>query len=222
MAKVDILKTCGTVEGKDDHVITPKGRSVFLALARPFKKKDAPSDQKGQFIASLLFPPDADLTLLKKVTNEAGRKKFHKNFDVDDKKTLKWTSKGKVRPLTSPFLDPTEATIPQVLDKDGDEVDLEGWTLIRANTKLSKIVVRSAKGAIIDPDDLEIEAYTGRWLRIEVQPWAYTTDENDGVKLTLMAAQLLTNDKPLGGYGAASDGESFEAVDDEDDVDVGV
>jgi hypothetical protein len=118
--------------------------------------------------------------------------------------------------LNWPFLD-ADANLADITSK-GEDVDLEGWKLIRPNAYSKRPVVRDATGEALDLDDIATEAYSGRWARLMLQPKAYNRPDNKGVKFYVDAVQLLGNDDNIGG-GGGSKGEAFSAVDDEDDQD---
>ena len=200
----DVLMKCHYDENEKVW-ITPKGRSNFVALVRKFKsKKSTRKDDEGQFAISLIFPPGADLSGLKNACNEVAREKW---AGVD------LFSPGKNKGKKSPMLRADEK-LADITSKD-QPVDLDGWTMLRANAFQKRPVVRNSKGEVIELDDLDIEAYSGRWMRIMVRPAAYS-NESDGVKLWLEGVQLLTHDDRIGGF-AVTTGEAFGAVDDEDD-----
>ncbi|RRC17286.1 DUF2815 family protein, partial [Escherichia coli] len=77
-------------------------------------------------------------------------------------------------------------------------------------------VVRNRAGEVLDLDDIQTEAYSGRWGRLMLQPKAYNRDDNKGVKFYVDAVQLLGNDDSIS-KGGGSKGEAFSAVDDEDE-----
>lgn len=196
----------------EDLYILPKGRMNFVALARKFKnKKSTRENDEGQFVVSCIIPPEFDLTKVKKAVQTLGKEKFKdkkgKPIDLLDDANLKGHK--------SPFLK-ADDKLESVTTNDGDEVDLDGWTMIRANTYTRRPVVRNSKGEVIDVDDLEVEAYSGRWCRLLVKPKDYDQEGNKGVKFYLEGVQLLAHDDKIGG-GSGSTGEAFGAVDDEDD-----
>lgn len=116
--------------------------------------------------------------------------------------------------LNFPFLD-ADINLADITSK-GEPVDLEGWKLIRPNAYSKRPVVRNSAGEVLDLDDIQTEAYSGRWGRLMLQPKAYNRDDNKGVKFYVDAVQLLGNDDSIS-KGGGSKGEAFSAVDDEDE-----
>jgi hypothetical protein len=219
-AAVSPLKTCHYIE-EDGVWVTPKGRGMFVALARKFQKKGDGPD-KAKYAFEIMVPPDADLTMLYDLANEKAAEEGWKGIDfngatLSDGKVKIKTKAGKVLTVRSPFLD-AEGLYENVTSK-GEEVDLEGWITIRTASKQRRPVVRDASGEVIDVEDLETEAYSGRWARIMVKPYAYDVDNSKGVAFGLESVQLLANDDKYGSSGSGTDGSGFGAVDDEDGED---
>lgn len=202
---------CHWVED-EELIILPKGRLTFVALAKKWRSKDAKPDEDGQFATTVIIPPEMNLDLAKKHAQEAGKEikdKKGRPIDILDDK-----SRGSAK---TPFLD-ADDKLSDVTTNEGDEVDLEGWIMIRANSYSRRPVVRDSKGQIVDLDDLEVEAYSGRWARLMVRPKAYNRKDGKGVKFYVEGVQLLGHDDKIGGGGGTS-GEAFGAVDDEDEDD---
>ncbi len=193
----------------EDLLILPKGRMTFVALEKKWRAKDAKPDDDGQWAVTVIIPPEFDLKLAKKHAQEKGKLlKDKKGRPID---ILDAASRGSVK---TPFLD-ADDKIADVTTNDGDAVDLEGWTMIRANSYSRRPVVRDAQGNIVDTDDLSVEAYSGRWARLMVRPKEYDRKDGKGVKFYVEGVQLLGHDDKIGGGGGTS-GEAFGAVDDED------
>lgn len=197
----------------EDRWMSPKGRLVFVALAKKFRSKDAKPEDEGQYASSLIFAPALNHAPIEKVLKELAKaEKFidkkKKPIDVSD--VDNWAPNK----LNWPFLD-ADVNLADITSK-GEPVDLEGWKLIRPNAYSKRPVVRNAAGEALDLDDITQEAYSGRWARLMVQPKAYNRPDNKGVKFYVDAVQLLGNDDSIGG-GGGSKGEAFSAVDDEDD-----
>jgi hypothetical protein len=185
-----------------------------VALAKKFRAKDAKPDDDGAFCSTIIFPPTIDFTPIKKaVITLAKDEKFldkkNKPIDVSDLDT--WL-KSKIN---NPFLD-ADQNLADITSK-GEPVDLEGWTMIRPNS-YRKPIVRDNRGEQLDSDDIETEAYSGRWARLMLQPKAYNRPDNKGVKFYVDSVQLLANDDNIS-RGGGSKGEAFGAIDDEDEDD---
>ena len=103
-----------------DTVITPAGRAAFAYVFKPDSKtakNDDGSARDPKYTLNVLFPPDADLSDLKQVAQEAAKEKW--GDDLPKK-------------LKSPFLDASD------FDYEGYE---EGWTVIRPSTTMRPQVV---------------------------------------------------------------------------------
>lgn len=199
-----------------EHWITPRGRSNYVSLDRRSVHKDKKNDpkEKGAFVISLCFPPTVDLTPLKDAANEAGREFGYKGYDVDNPKTMKG--------LKSPFIDPVDKGI-AFTDAEGEEIDMEGWTMVRFNTYESQPVCRDGTdgNAVIDADEIGVTCYSGRWFRVMAKAKGYD-NVGKGVKFWLEGVQALRHDLKFGNFGVGDDGEDFGAVEDdeEDDLDI--
>jgi hypothetical protein len=191
-----LLKT--EISPKSGNIITPRGRMWFCAIAERFKDKKKPDD-KGQYVVTLVVPPNADLMLLKQ--------------KIKEKAEEKWSGKipGNLKlPIRS---------CAEVFDKHGDPkypAELAGYFQITANTYKQQPNVMDAKGNLISSlsaDETEedfkarmqTECYSGRWARISVSPATYETDGNRGVKLYLQNVQVLDHDEVLGGRAARAE-----------------
>jgi hypothetical protein len=205
-------KKCHWIEDEEIWIL-PKGRLTFVALEKKWRAKDAKADDNGQYAVSIIVPPVADLGPVKKAVKKLAAEHFKdkKGTPVDI------LDPAKAGGAKSPFL-PAEEKISGVTTNDGDEVDLEGWTMIRANSYSRRPVVRNARGELVDVDDLALEAYSGRWARLMVRPKEFTYQGNKGVKFYVEGVQLLKDDDKIGGGGGTS-GEAFGAIDDEDEDD---
>lgn len=186
------LKKCHYVE-KTGSYLTPAGRITFFAVAEKWKDKAKPDD-KGQYALTLISPPDADFSLLRKEAERVAKDRWGDKLP-----------KG----LKSPFLKADEK-----LDLKDEGIDLTGWTMIRANTYTSRPGVVDARGQPVEEGALAEEFYNGRWARMSVTAKAYDQQGNRGVKFYVNNIQLLHHDEqlPLGGVTRAKPEAEFEAV----------
>ena len=200
----------------EDRWMSPKGRLVFVALAKKFRVRDAKPDDEGQFAASMIFAPHVNHAPIEKVILDlAVAEKFkNKKGKIIESSVLSDFTKWSDHKLNFPFLD-ADINLADITSK-GEPVDLEGWKLIRPNAYSKRPVVRNSAGEVLDLDDIQTEAYSGRWGRLMLQPKAYNRDDNKGVKFYVDAVQLLGNDDSIS-KGGGSKGEAFSAVDDEDE-----
>ncbi len=188
----DPLKKCRYVE-KTDAWVTPRGRATFVAIADKWVDKNK-KDDDGQFALTLIFPPDVDLGPLKTLAGEKAVAKFGKS------------AKG----IKSPMIPADEKNI-----KGLDDVDLSGWTMIRANTYKARPTVVKRDGTKVEHEDLAPECYSGRWMCMSVRAHAYDQQGNKGVKFYLGNIQLLDDDEHLGGFAQAKAEDEFEAIGEE-------
>ena len=154
-------------------VMSPKFRLSFPDLLKP----RAFQGQDPKYSISMLFPPDADLSELKKKATEAAKEKWADKIPKN---------------LNKPFRDASE------LDYDGYE---DGWILIRASSQNKPGIVDEDRIDVIDPGEI----YPGRWARAILVPFAYDTAGNKGVSFGLRGVQLLDHDDQFGGGGFNSD-----------------
>lgn len=216
MANLADIKTAHYVE-EDDVVITPRGRMSFVALSKKFKSKTSKkADDDGKFAVELNIPPGMNLKALYKMANEAAKDEFGVEVDFGSGKPIKVKVDGKQTTLKSPFLKSDEK-LADVTSR-GEPVDLEGYTMLRTSAYTRRPKVRDQAGEELDTDDIDTEAYSGRWARIMVRAKGYRNDQF-GVTFYLEGVQLLKHDDKIGGGPGAVSGEAFGAVDDEDDED---
>lgn len=187
------LKEC--VVTAQGNIVSPRGRAFFCAIAKKFRKKKAKKDDDGQYCVTLLVPPDSDLSELEEAIKQCA---------IDE-----WGEKLP-KNLKSPIREASE-----VLTEDGEQKypdEYQDWLQISANTYKTQPGVVDAKNRQINklqPDEsteeliarMEEECYSGRWMRISVQPSIFNQDGNRGVKLYLQGVQLLDHDDKIGGFG---------------------
>ncbi len=168
----------------DTKVITPQFRMAFVFLMNPRVKDDG----KKSYELTMLFPPDADLSSLKKAANAAL---------VD-----KWGTDPKKYPpnLRSPFRSGDE---PGLSKYDG----FAGMTVVRASTTTPPGVVDAKVQPIVDPQEI----YPGRWAIASLTAGAYDTKGNRGVTFYLNHVQILRHDTPFAGRSRPED--VFQPVD---------
>lgn len=197
------LKTC--VIADSGNIVSPRGRAFFCAIAKKFKKKGK-KDDDGQYVVTLLIPPDADLELLEDAVKTCAAEKWGQKLPKN---------------LKSPIREASD-----VLTDDGDPKypeEYQDYYQITANTYKTQPGVIDAKGVKVNtlrPGEsqedvqarMEEECFQGRWMRISVSPATFDTDGNRGVKLYLQGVQLLDKDDVLGGFGGNAE-KDFSPVD---------
>lgn len=173
----DLMK-CRETESGNIH--TPKGRMVFPALFKPQLPKGETDESKAKYQITLLFPEDADLTLLEEAIDE----KMADEFKAADIK------RGKIK---TPFLDTADQ------ERYAEYAD-DYPVMIRLNANFKPDVVTPNGKGTVDEDDEADEVYGGRWARVSVRPFAWSHPTGGkGVSLGLQNVQLLDHDEPIAG-----------------------
>ena len=208
---MSVLLNTHPLPGEDFKFITPKGRMTFVAIAEKFRGKDAKPEDEGQYAVALVFPPAANLKLLRDSVNEAANIKFPKKKPTD--LPIDFAKPSTSRGLRSPFLNADEKMAAAEMGVES----LEGYVMIRANAYKYRPGVRNSKGEIVPVDELDIECYRGRFARGEIAVHAYDNPQNKGVKFYLQSVQLLSAGERMTGGGAPSTGVNFAAVEDEEE-----
>ena len=168
-----------------DNIITPKFRAGFISVFKATSAKNADgTTNKPKFSVRACFPPDADLSALKR--------------DAKAVAIEKWGDKiPKV--IRSPFRlnEELENPVPGI----GDD-----WTIMTfsANEDRRPGVVDAKLQDIID----DVEVYSGAWYRAQVRAFAYENAGNKGVSFGLQNVQKLADDDPIGAMLAPSAPES--------------
>lgn len=194
----DVLKT-GQAKA-NGNILTPMARCTYAFIFKPGKAMEEGGKQKYQI--TLLFPKDADLTLLKKAAADAAMEKFAK--ELNDATPIPnhpqgWT-KGMLfkSQLRSPFRDQGTK-----LDKPGFE---SGAFFITCTSDQKPGIVDQNVADILEPHQL----YSGCFVRCAVRAFAYATKGNKGVAFGLQHVQKMADGEPLGGRSKPAD--DFEPV----------
>jgi len=156
----------------ETHIITG---DVRLAFPSVFKQKPrARGSDKTAFQATILLPPDTDLTPYHTAMKAALVAKFGKAVKLDP-------SKNPIR------------------DAGSKEYDgfVEGWNYISLNNPFRQPAVVDALGR---PVTDETKVYAGMWVRalISAYAWKHQTG-GSGVSFSLEALQLVRDDDRLDG-----------------------
>lgn len=181
------------VEG---NIITPKGvlsYTQYLIEEQQIEDKKTGKVRKTHQL-SIMFPPSADLTLLKKQMAKVALD----NVDGDKSRAMKLVEKR--------FLDPND--LPNGGKPAGER--FEGWTLVRASTKFKPFFYHP-NGQRVEDVQLATEAYSGRHARCTLNAYWSNNSENKGVFIGVQQIQLLDHDEVLGGGGGVPKDE-FAAV----------
>lgn len=169
---------------------TPEFRVSYPNVFEPRKQMNS---DEYKFELDMLFPKTLDMTWLKKLCHAAQVKKWGPDKE-------KWPKKRRM-PL-----------------RDGDEkADAEGykghWYITAKSDKKPQIVDQKVQ-PITDPD----EFYGGCFAIAYIRAWAYNTNGNAGVSITLIHAQKTRKGERFGGEVKAVH-EVFEELEFEDDED---
>lgn len=180
--------TC--VKSPAGNVITPAGRLAYphlFSAALPMGETDS---KKARYQCSIVFPKNADLTLLNNLVEETAIAEFGPDY----------RKKYKVR---KPFLRTEEH--PRI----GVEAE-EFPVLIRTNSPTRPQVIRGDKSPVTESE--QEDAYAGRWARLSLRTYAYDHPTGGrGVSFGLQNVQLLDHDEPLAQMRPPAEDE-FEAI----------
>lgn len=166
------------------NVTTPLARASYAHVFKPqAPMKDNPN-ATPKYSLTLLFPLEADLTLLKKMAHEA----IVKKWGADE---TKWPRNGEgVLTLRSPFRDQGEKAAAGYV---------KGAKFINVSSE-QKPQLLDALGRPIDDESM---FYSGCWCWVTVNAYAYDKAGNKGVAFGLQNVQKLADDEPLSGRARA-------------------
>lgn len=169
-----------------DKIITPEFRAAFVGLFRATAPRENPNGTK-KFSVRAVFPPNTDVSSLKKAAKAAAEEKWGSNIP----KTMR-----------NPFR--TNEELDNPIPGIGDD-----WIVMTfsANEDRRPGIVDSNLEDIID----ESECYSGAWFRAQVRPYAYEMQGNKGVAFGLENIQKIKDDEPLGS-GRMPANKAFERV----------
>jgi hypothetical protein len=162
------------------------GRLSFARLLEP-KKADDGSDR---WETALLLPPTYDIAPHVAALEAAAVAKFGADKS-------KW-------PKGAGFRKPSDV-FRKADDSDYYSDEFAGWYVVNASSRDAPGVVDANVDDVTD----KREVYSGRWARLSVNAYGYTTGKK-GVTFGLNNVQVLRHDKPLGGKAPAKS--DFDAV----------
>lgn len=177
-----------------ENILTPEFRGAFIQVFRAkAQKQEDGSMGAAKFTVRAAFPPNSDMTLMKKEASEAAQ--------------AKWADKPP-KTLRSPFRKNEE------LDKPVAGVG-DDWIIMTfsSNEDRRPGVVDAKLQDIID----ESQCYSGAWYRAQVRAYAYDKAGNKGVSFGLQNLQKLREQKDTeaaigGGGGGMPASKAFTAV----------
>jgi hypothetical protein len=149
---------------------TPPFRMAFPAL---LEMKEFQGELKYGLEA--VFPPDTDLSELKKLASQVKKEMWGDNSPKN---------------LKSPFIKGDQYND----EHDNHRSEIVGTTFMRLNTT-NKPGVIDLKGRNIDDKD---EIYSGRWAKATVYCHAYDNKGSKGITFLLNNVLLLQDDEPWG------------------------
>lgn len=156
--------------------VTPPFRMAYPSL---FKMEEYQG--KETYGMEAVFPPDADLSELKKIAGMVRKDKWGEK----PPKTVK-----------SPFINGDRYNE----EHDNHRAELEGATFLRLRTTNKPEIVDIKLREVTD----QIQVYSGRWARASVYCHAYEGDMSKGVTFLLNNVQLLQDDEPWGAPRASA------------------
>jgi hypothetical protein len=184
-------------------LVTPVGRLSFPSLWKPtvFVDPNTGNASAPKYECTLLFPPSADLSVLRKACEEKLKEAFN------GKVSLKNLAENR-----QPFHDCGRKS-----DLEGYE---DGWTYVKFSSKKPVRVVRKFEGQFEDLTEDDGKIYAGCWCRVETSSYAYDY-LGKGVSLGLNSVLLVKQDTAFGSSGggnpesAFADAEEYEELEDE-------
>lgn len=178
------------------NVVTPKGKLFYTQfLINPTESKTVKGDMVERYNCKIVFPPSANLTILK---NELGKKALEA-LDGDADRAKKF--------VEAAFFDPMN---PPNNGKPASD-EYKGWVGLNTASVNTKPGFVHPNGTRVNEADLSKEVYSGRWGRITVQTW-FQTGKYTGARTSLVNVQLLDHDEPIGNVKPQAENE-FAAVD---------
>ncbi len=158
-------------------ILTPPFRAAFPKLFQPEQRVQ--SDPKKYYGVEAIFPPDADLSTLKKLASDVAKEHWGDNVP---------------KKLISPFKNGNEYNE----DRESPRPELTDCVFMRLNTTTKPDVVDIKRQAITD----ESEIYPGCWMRASIycHPHDNRTDKTraNGITFLLNNVQKLKDDEPWG------------------------
>lgn len=181
------------------NVITASGRLCYPHFFQATLPMNETDPKKARFQTSMVFPKDADLSLLKKLVEDTITAKWpeYPKCQQDPKKYLK---------IRKPFLKTVEH--PKI------GVDPEAFpVLIRTSSPTRPQIIRGDGSPVTEFESEDV--YAGRWARLSLRLYAYPKNDSPnigkGVSFGLQNVQLLDHDEPLAQMRPLAETE-FEAI----------
>lgn len=170
-----------------ENIITPEFRAAYISIFKATSQKNPDGTLSApKYTVRAVFPPDADLTQMKKEAQAAA--------------DAKWGDKIP-KTLRSPF------RLNEELDNPVKGVP-DDWTVATFSAKEDRKpgLVDANLQDVLDPT----QVFSGAWFRCQVRAFAYENAGNKGVSFGLQNVQKLRNDDPIGGSNVPA-AKAFEA-----------
>lgn len=164
-------------------IVTPIGRVSFPHVFEMHEYQG-----RRAYEITLLFPPDANLSQLKKAVEKSALE-AHKGL----------------KRVKLPFKNAGE--------KDHLEGYQEGWTAVTFRTQRRPVVIGPDKWEISEESG---QLYPGCWARVTCDAYAWNSEGTLGVSLGLGNVQKCRDDEPLGSSGPRTYDEAAESFDEID------
>lgn len=173
------------------NIVTPQGLLCYPNLFEAVLPKGETDPKKKRFQTSMVFPKNADLSLLKDAVEEAASGAFGPDYK----------KKHKVR---KPFLRTEEH--PKI------GVDPEEYpVLIRSNSPSRPQIIRGDKSPVVESESEDV--YGGRHARLSLRCYTYDHPTGGkGVSFGLQNVQLLDHDEPLSLMARPAAESEFEPI----------
>jgi len=168
------LNTC--IKTSAGNIRTPRSKLAYVYLNEPTLPKGETDPAKARYQVSVMFPKEADLSLMLTVVEECAAE----NLTEAQRKTTK---------VKKPFLKTEDSPS---LKEHAEDFPV----MIRASAKFKPQIVGADLSEINDPS----QVYSGRWGMVSLRPyfWEHPTG-GKGVSLGLTNVQLLEHDTPMAG-----------------------
>lgn len=176
------------------NVLTPKGRLVVYknSLFTPVLPRGETDESKARYQATLLFPSDASLSVLK----QAVKSVLDEELTPEKQKSIK---------VKLPFLK---------VEDQGRLAELadEYPVMVRCNAQYKPDVVSPKGDRVFGEEEAPDEVYSGRWARMTVRAFWYDHPTGGkGVSFGLQNVQLLDHADAIAG-GRVRGVDEFEPV----------
>lgn len=175
------------------QVLTPVGRASYAWIIKPQRQTDSKGKEYDMWSVSLIFPPDADLTELKKLAQEAALKKWGSNPPSGlNNPLLKGDDKGKPKAGSNGLFEGSTGK------EWKPDPDYAGRIYINAKSRKPPQIGEMINNKYVQITDPE-KIYSGMWIRCSVTTYSYDNAGNVGVGFGLGNIIKIRDDERLDG-----------------------